>query len=364
MVVKTQKNELLKGLQLVLGVVGVKNTLPILSNVLIQTKNKELELITTNLDIGIVTTIPSDVVEEGAITVPAKKFTEIIKELPDTIITITTKKNNVMSIECESIFFKISGIPKEEFPKLPKQINKNKIEIPQKTLKEMLVKTIFAVSRDETRHVLNGILFMVGNDKISLVATDGRRLVQTTKTIELLKEINIKAIVPTKAIEELIKTTQDEGVVAVLFEENQAMFILNNTTIITRLVEGEFPNYEQAIPKQNKDKLTIQKNAILDAIRRASLLAAPDSQSVRLDIFKEKLVISKHSPNIGEAKEEIACKYTGEEFFIGFNPSYLLEGLRNITQDQLVLEFSGAEKPALARDGDEYLYVVLPMQIN
>ena len=363
MIIKTNKEDLLRGLQSIIGAVTTKNTLPILSNILLQTNEGFLELIATDLDVGIITNTTPEVVEEGAITTPAKKFIDIIKELPEATITITTKKNNTINIECENTFFKIMGIPKEEFPKLPNPITKNKIVLAQSTLKEILTMTLFAVSHDETRHVLNGILFALKDKEIKLVATDGRRLAIAKKAIDLPPGLDISAVVPIKALQEISKTVLSEGEATIFFDKNQAMFKLNNTTIISRLIEGEFPNYEQAIPKQRKDKLTIDKDKFLVAVKRASLLTTPDSQSIRLDVFKNRAVVSKRSPNIGEAKEELDCKYAGGEFFIGFNPDYLLEGLRNIKQEQLNIEFSGPEKPAVAKDGDDYLYVVLPMQI-
>ena len=363
MIIKVNKQDLLKGLQQTTGVITTKNTLPILSNILIQTREGYLELIATDLDVGIITNIAPKVVEEGAITTPAKKLTDIIKELPEAVITITTKKNNTINIECENTFFKITGIPKEEFPKLPNPTTKNKIVLAQNTLKEMLTMTFFAVSHDETRYVLNGILFALKENEIKLVATDGRRLAVVKKATDLPPGLDINAVVPAKAIQEINKAILDEGEATIFFDKNQVMFKLNNAIIISRLIEGEFPNYEQAIPKQHKDKLLIDKDRFLAAVKRASLLTTPDSQSIRLDVFKNRAVVSKHSPNIGEAKEELDCKYTGGEFFIGFNPGYLLEGLRNIKQEQLNIEFSGPEKPAVAKDGDDYLYVVLPMQI-
>ena len=363
MIIKTKKEDLVRGLQLIIGVITTKNTLPILSNTLIQTKGKYLELVATDLDVGITTSIPIEVVEEGAITVPAKKFTDIIKELPDAPITLTTKKNNMVNIECENTFFKVMGIPKEEFPKLPEQTDKNRVMLPQRILKEMLIMTFFAVSHDETRYILNGILFILNEKEIKLVATDGRRLVIIKKVVDLSKNINIKLVVPTKAIQEINRIITNEGEATITFDENQAMFVLNNSIIISRLIEGEFPNHEQAIPKQSKDKLTINKDKFLFAIKRASLITTPDSQAIRLDVAKDKVVVSKHTPNVGEAREELDCKYTGGEFFIGFNPNYLLDGLKNIKQEQLNIEFSGSEKPAVVRGGDDYLYIVLPMQI-
>ncbi|MFH0732831.1 MAG: DNA polymerase III subunit beta [Candidatus Omnitrophota bacterium] len=364
MIIKVNKQDLLGGLQRVIGVVTQKNTLPILSNILIQTKEGGfLELIATDLDIGITEAIKTEVIEDGAITIPAKKFTDIIKELPEDEVKITTKKNNTINIECKNTFFKIIGIPKEEFPKLPTHTNKNKLTIPQNTLKEMLARTVFATSRDETRYILNGILFILNNDTTTMVATDGRRLAIIKKQTPLPKGLNIKVVVPSKTIQEISKMLGTEGQATISFDENQAMFNINETRIISRLIEGEFPNYEQAIPKQYKDILTIEKEKFLLAIKRAALLTTPDSQAIRLDVFKDKVVVSKIAPNIGEAKEELGCSYVGAEFFIGFNPTYLLEGLKNIKQDELNIEFQGAEKPAMVKDQEDYLYVVLPMQI-
>lgn len=363
MIIKVKKENLVKGLQLVVGVITTKNTLPILSNILIQTKEKHLELIATDLDVGIITNIDAEIIEEGAITIPARRFADITKELPEAAITITTKKNYSVNIECENTFFKIMGIPKEEFPKLPKPIDKNKAVLPQNILKEMLTMTLFAVSHDETRYILNGILFILNKGEVKLVATDGRRLAIIKKTVDLPKDIDIKVVVPTKAIQEITKAISDEGEATLSFDDNQVMFVLNNTALISRLIEGEFPNYDQAVPKQSKDKLAIDRDKFLLAIKRASLLTTPDSQAIRLDVVRDKVVVSKHTPNIGEAREELGCKYTGGEFFIGFNPNYLLDGLKSIKQQQLDIEFSGPEKPAVVRDGDDYLYVVLPMQI-
>lgn len=363
MIIKIKKEDLMKGLQSTIGVISTKNTLPILSNILIQTKERFLELVATDLDVGIITNINPEVIEEGAITVPAKKFTEIINELPESTITITTKKNNIVNIECANTFFKIMGIPKEEFPKLPKLTEKNKIVLSQNTLKEMLIMTSFAISHDETRRILNGILFVLNNNEIKLVATDGRRLAIVKKTMDLPKELNIKAVVPAKAIQEINRIISDGGQVTISFDGNQVMFALKNTVIISRLIGGEFPNYEQATPQQYKDKLRINKDKFLTAVKRAALLTTPDSQSIRLDIFKDKTIVSKHAPDIGEAKEELDGEYMGGEFFIGFNPNYLLDGLKNIKQEQLNIEFSGPEKPAVAQDGEGYLYVLLPMQI-
>lgn len=364
MIIKIEKENLLSNLQKVIGVISNKNTLPILSNVLIQTKQGSLELVATDLDVGITTKTNVECIEDGAITLPAKKFTDIIKELPDSLITITARKNNTVSIECKNTLFKIMGIPKEEFPKLPSLTSKNKIKLQQKTLKEMIARTLFAVSHDETRYVLNGILFIIKENEIKMVATDGRRLAVVKKEVDFNKDIKIKSIIPAKTLQELQKNTTEDGDMEISFDENQALFSLNNTTIISRLIEGEFPNYEQAIPKIQKNKLRVDKNEFLTALKRASLLTTPDSQSIKIDVLKDRTIVSKHSPNMGEAREELSSKYAGGEFFIGFNPWYLIEGLKNTKEQHLDIEFSGPEKPAVVRDGNEYLYVVLPMQIT
>ena len=361
---RTEKEPLLKAIQTLQNVISVKATLPILSNFLIETQKGKIHMAATDLDVGISLNLPVEIIEEGSITVPAKRFSDIIRDLPQGQVNITVRKNNSISIEAERCFFKLMGLPKEEFPKLPKLHEKESITLNQQLLKNMLNLTFFAVSRDETRYILNGVLFVAKGKSIRLVATDGRRLALIEKGLEFPVEFKKEVIIPTKAIHELTRNLGDEGLVKITFSENQISFQFENTTIISRLIEGQFPNYEQAIPKGNKCKIVIDREKFLWAAKRVSILTSPDSQSIKLDLFKDKLIFSKNSPDMGEAKEEIDIEHKGEEFSVGFNPQYLIDALKNLKDQDVSLELTGPESPGVIRAQQDYVYIVLPMQLS
>jgi len=365
--IKVHKQDIVKSSQLTSSVITPKDTLPILSNILLDTSLKEgfLSLIATDLDVGISTQVPAEILEDGAITVSGKKFFDILKELPEEGVEISVKKNNVVSITCGQSYFKIIGIPKDEFPKLPTIDTKKSIILPQHSLKKILEKTVFAASRDETRYILNGIYINTQDGYMKFVATDGRRLVVVKEEVKNANDVNLNkgVVVPTKAAHQLYKALAVEGDAQILFGDNQIMFNLGSTTIVSRLIKGEYPNYEQAIPKEVKEKLKINKEQFLFAVKRASLLTTQDSQAIKLDVFKNKLVVSKSTANIGETKEEVLAQYNGVELAIGFNPDYLIDALKNIEDEQVSIELAGPEKPGVIRvNNDNYIYVVLPMQ--
>jgi len=361
MKIKILKSDLVKNIQNVQNVISSRSSLPILSNVLIEADKNNIKLTSTDLDIGIISILTSEIDEPGAITVPAKRFNDIVKELPDEDILINTLKNNSMSIKCGKCFFKILGLPKEDFPKLPEFNREPHIVLDQIVLKKMLSMTHFSMSHDETRYVLNGTLFIFKNNQFSMVATDGKRLSFIKKDLD--KEVQEKSIiVPSKAIYELNRILKDEGIVKITFSENQVKFELGNITVISRLIEGEFPNYEQIIPSPSKEKMIIQREEMLLGIRRAALLSTPDSQSVKIEILKDKLIISKSNPNIGEAKEDMETSYKGPEITVGFNPGYLMDVLKVIPIDELAIEISGPDKPAVLRRQD-YIYLLLPVKM-
>jgi len=360
-----EKPKLLKTLQKVQNAISAKTTLPILNNILIEASKDTLKITATDLDIGISSNISLKIDTDGAITVPAKKFIDIIKELPDDkTINITSKKNNTITVESDKIVFKIVGLPKDEFPQTPNFKNKDSISLPQEFLKNMISMTIFAVSHDETRYVLNGTLFILRNKTLKLVATDGRRLAVVEKNLPKETIIEKKVIIPTKTIQELERLLQEEGSLNISFDENQILFDLGGTTIISRLIEGEFPNYEQVIPKETKEKIKVDKKALLSATKRASIFTNSDSIAIKLDISKNKMAISKNTPYMGEVKEELGISYQGKQLSVGFNPNYIIEVLKNIETQDVKLELEDSDKPGVIRLGNEYVYVVLPMQIT
>ncbi|MFC1667106.1 DNA polymerase III subunit beta [Candidatus Omnitrophota bacterium] len=362
MKIKLLKEELVKNIQKVQNIISSKSSLPILSNVLIEAEKNTIKLTSTDLDIGVSSTLKAEVEEEGALTVPAKRFSDIIKELPDEDILISTMKNNSMTIKCGKCFFKILGLPKEDFPKLPEFEKEPHIIIEQSVLKKMLSLTSFSMSHDETRYVLNGALFLFNTNKLIIVTTDGKRLSLIKKDAGK-NALNKSIIIPSKTIYELNRSLDDQGEVNITFSENQVKFELKNIVVVSRLIEGEFPQYEQVIPAQVKEKIVVHREQFLLGVKRAALLTTQDSQSIKIDILKNKIIISKSSPNIGEAKEEIETDYRGPEITIGFNPSYLIEALKVIPKDELGIEILGSDKPAVIRIEDWYVYLVLPVQL-
>ncbi len=369
MKINTSKASLLKGIQVVQNAVSNKNTLPILSHILIEAKKQELKLTATDLEIGVSIKVEGEVIEEGAITVPAKKFSEIIKELPDQgVINITIKKGQSINIESGKSFFRLIGLQKEDFPQLPdfpahSSKNAEIVKIPQKTLKSMIQLTSFAMSHDETRYVLNGLLFSLKDKTLKLVATDGRRLAFIEKEIPETENIKKEVIVPMKTIQELNRNLADTGDVLFCFKENQLQINLDSITITSRLIEGEYPNYEQVIPKKTKEEVKINTQDLLQATRRASILTNQDSQSIKMNIIKDRIIITKNTPELGEVREEIEVDYKGGELAIGFNPVFLIDVLKNLGEDSIRFGFVDPEKPAVFKSGDSYTYIVLPMQV-
>ena len=370
MKISVSKTDLLHGIQTVQNVVSSKVNLPILTNILMETDNNQLRLVSTDLDIGISCSIPVNISEQGGITVPAKRFADIVKELPEGDVVINVKKNNTVDIECNSCRFKLMGVSRDEFPKLPEFKDKEAVHLDQDQLKEMLYLTAFAVSHEESRYILNGILFELKEGSLKLIATDGRRLAFVEQKIAKATKKEIKVIIPIKAIQELLRSLKDEGSVAVVVGENQVLFEVNNILIVSRIIEGEFPNYTQVIPKPSDKKMLVGREEFLASIRRANLLSTPDSQAIKFEVFPSrgsaasagKVVISKSTPDIGESREELSIQYQGKELIIGFNPHYLIDVLKNLKQPDISLEFTESDKPGVIRMED-YVYLVLPMRI-
>jgi DNA polymerase-3 subunit beta len=361
MKIKVLKDQLLLGIQTVQNVVSSKATLPILSNILVETKKDLLKLNATDLDIGISCEIPVEIVEEGAITIPAKRFSDIIREMPDGEIIVTVKKNNQIDIEGKNCRFKLTGLPKDEFPKFPEFKDKEVVQMDQLALKEMLRLTSFAVSHEESRYVLNGVLMEIIDGIIRLVATDGRRLAKIEKKINSTKKES-SVILPLKAVHEIIRNLKDEGTVSFTMNNNQVLFEIDGVLIATRVIEGEFPNYNQVIPKPIKSRIRMNTKELLSSIRRANLLATPDFQAIKFEVFNDKMVVSKTTPDVGESREEINIEYEGQEMVVGFNPQFLIDFLKNINEDHINIELLGMDKPAVIRMED-YLYLALPMRI-
>lgn len=369
MKIKIDKNELLRGIQIAGNIITPKNMLPILSNMLFETGKNKIKITTTDLDIGVSVNLDTEIIEPGAITIPTKRLSDVIKELPNGEVLITTKKNNIVDIQMNSCEFKLIGLPKEEFPKLPELKEKEVFEVEQLVLKQMLHLTSFAVSHEETRYVLNGLLLEVKGKTganaviMRLVGTDGRRLAVIEQELNFESKNDFKIIIPYKTVQELLRNLKEDGVAKILIGNNQVFFEIDGTVIISRLIEGDFPDYQKVIPKESCIKLKLNKESFMLVLRRANLLTTPDFQAVKFELFKNKLVVSKSTPDVGEFKEEIPIEYSGKEFMIGFNPLYLLDMLKHWKEEEFYFEFFDAEKPGVIRSA-RYVYIVQPMRLG
>src|SRR5947209_2201845 len=298
------KEKLLEGLQQVQNVVSTRTTLPILSNVLLQANGNEVYLTTTDLDVGVRGSFEAEVEKEGATTLPARRLFNIIRELPSSGIQIDVDGKNAASIRSGQSFFKILGLPEEEFPPLPKFEDAKIVTIRQKDLRDGLRKTSYAISTDETRYVLNGVLFSFKDNKLTLVATDGRRLAMVDIELEFPRSHEADIIVPTKAVTELHRLLTDDGEVKVSVGSGQIAFDLNNTLLVSKLIEGNYPNYKQVIPGEAKERVTLERETFLNCLRRVSLLASDKSNSIKLNFTKNNIDISANTPEVGEARSE------------------------------------------------------------
>jgi DNA polymerase-3 subunit beta len=362
--IKVTKEAILDGLQRVQNVVSTRTTLPILSNVLIQASSGALSLTTTDLDVGVRCRVEAEVSKEGSTTLPARKLFSILKEVAASEIEIEVDDRNAASIRCGSSFYKIMGLPEEEFPRFPESGAGKALKIEQPILRDMLKKTAYAVSNDETRYVLNGVFMGLKGDKITVVATDGRRLALMEHDIEIPKGAEAELILPTKAVNELERLLADKGDVKLWIGENQIVFELDGTTLASKLIEGTYPNFRQVIPTETKERIALERELLLSALHRASILASEKSQSVKLNFAKNTLTITATTPEVGEAKETLSINYKGKELTIAFNPQYMMDPLRNLDADEVYVELTDELSPGVIKVNAPFLYVLMPMRLS
>src|SRR5438477_1443563 len=363
------REKMINGLQAVQNIVSSRTTLPILSNVLLRGEEKSLEMTATDLDVTVSCAVEAGINKAGAFTVPVKKLFGIVRELGQPEIEIEVDEKNACKIKAGASFYKLNGLPAEEFPPLPKFSEKKKTILPQEKIKAMLRKTSFAVSTDETRYVLNGIYVSLKDHKITMVATDGRRLALTDEEVDVDPENEADFIVPTKAINELNRLLQPKGDVEIRFTENQALFNLKTddayaVVVITKLVEGNFPNYKQVIPAEAAERVALVREELLQALRRAEIMTSEKSNSVKLSFSKNNLTITANTPEVGEARESIAINYKGKDFAIAFNPGYLMDSLKALDNDEIFLELTDELSPGVIKINGPFLYVIMPMRMS
>ena len=363
------KEQIINGLQAVQNVVSTRTTLPILSNVLLRAENDRLELTATDLDVTIACGVEAKVKTTGASTVPVRKLFGIVRELNNSEIDLAVDEKNICSINSGASFYKINGLSADEFPPLPKFKEEKKVILPQETLKGMMKKTSFAISTDESRYVLNGIYLSLKDHKMTMVATDGRRLALVDEEIDVLEQSQGEFIVPAKAVNELNRLLAEKGEVEIRYAENQASFTLkdekgSSVLIITKLIEGNYPNYRQVIPAETKERIALVREEFLHALRRAEIMTSEKSNSVKLAFVKNKLEITANSPEVGEAKETLAINYKGADMAIAFNPKYMIDPLNALPNDEVFLELIDELSPGVLKINGPFLYVVMPMRLS
>ena len=358
------RDAFLDSLQQVQHVVSTRTTLPILSNVLIEASGGNLRLTTTDLDVGVSGTVDAEVSKEGSTTMPVKRLVSIIRELPDAEVEVAVDAKDVASITCGPSFFKIIGLAHGEFPPLPDFKEAKEYKIPQGLLRESLKKTSYAISNDETRYVLNGIFTAFKEGKLTLVATDGRRLAMVENDLEFPASHETDFIIPTKAVQELQRLLGDEGDAIARLSDNQIVFEVGSSVIVSKLIEGNYPNYRQVIPGEAKETLKLGREALLETARRVSLLSSEKSNSVKLVVGDGGIDVTANSPDIGEAKESMSVNYGGKEIAIAFNPEFLMAPLRNLEDEEIQLDLIDEMSPGVLRASGSFLYVLMPMRVT
>jgi DNA polymerase-3 subunit beta len=360
---------MINGLQAVQNVVSTRTTLPILSIVLLRAEGDRLEFTATDLDVTIASGVEAKVKKPGATTVPVKKLFGIVRELSNAELDIEVDEKNTCSIRSGASFYRINGLNADEFPPLPKFKEDKKVVLPQETVKGMMRKTSFAISTDESRYVLNGIFISLKDHKMTMVATDGRRLALVDEEVDVNEASQGEFIVPAKAVNELNRLLQDKGEVEIRYADNQASFTLkdekgSSVLIITKLIEGNYPNYRQVIPSEVKERVSLIREEFLHALRRAEIMTSEKSNSVKLTFGKNNLAITANSPEVGEARESLAINYKGKEMAIAFNPKYMIDPLNALSNDEVFIELIDELSPGVIKINGPFLYVVMPMRLS
>lgn len=388
MKVSIEKDELLKGIQAVIDIVPSKTALPVLSNILIDASNGQgVCLSATDLDISITCKLSATIEDAGSTTVPARKFSEIVRELPEESLSLIAEEGRVMLQRQSGAegTYALMSVPADDFPELPTEIDGTEIafadgkeDMPDSnTLNEMVFKTNFAVSRDETRPVLNGVLWQVGDGRMTMVATDGHRLVKYSRIQQGLPENNTEAIVPPRALNHVVKLMNGGiSLQKAQFGQSHVLFSLGDEDdgeaiqIFSRVIEGPYIGYEQVIPQNNGKRLRVSNSHLLPAVRRVSILASTQTHQLRFAIKKNELELSATSQEIGgEAREHLDVDYDAEEMVIGYNSTYLQDVLRRITCDEVLFELDSAVAAGIIRpgeqlEGEDYLCLLMPLRLN
>ena len=366
-----RKSDLLRELQLFQGIVERKNTIPILANVLIEAVGDEVKLLATDLEVGLRSRCTAAVAKGGSLTLPAKKLYEIIKALPETDVRIEEDRSGV-KVAADRFDSRMQTLPREDFPTLPESTGTYSATLPREVLKQMVAKTQFAITGEDTRYYLNGALFILRPDSMSLVSTDGHRLALITVPRTTGKkgkgEDEVRVILPRKTLLEIARLLADaDGDIQYERGENHLFFDIGGRLLISRMIDGQFPAFERVIPKANDKRVEFDRDRLTSAVKRVALLSNERSRAVKFQIDKGKVEIASSSPEFGEAKEVLIVDYAAAPVTICFNAQYVLDFLAVVETDSVSLEFkdemSQAVMKPIGADGYEYTYVIMLMRV-
>lgn len=362
------REKLQEGLAAVTPAVPGKTTLPVLANILLETTDKGLRIAGTDLDIAVSTEVSAEIEQPGAVTVPAKKLSEIARELPPASVKINSAGEQRITLDCGRSHFRLLGLPRDDFPSFPTVKFDEKWKIRSGDLQKLIAHTAFAVSTEESRPILNGVLWELRAEQMRMVATNGHRLAKMEVPVRSGGESSEDMIMPPKALEQVRRLFPADEELEVGRGENHIGFRSPFTSVYTRLIEGPYPNYDQVIPRDNDRTAVIDRVAFTGALKRMSVIASEQTHRIRLSFNAGMLKFSVQTPDLGEAQDELAVQFTGDPLEIGFNASYLLEILRYMPTDEIKLTFKGAERAATVEpegwdDPATYLCLVMPLRL-
>ncbi len=362
------REKLHEGLQAVAASVPSKTTLPVLANILVEASKDGLKLSGTDLDISVSTTIPASVDQEGATTLPARKLVEIVKELPNAAIRMTSSGEQRATIECGKSKFKLLGLSRDEFPAFPTVKFEGGWKVAAKDLQKLIGHVAFAASTEESRPILNGVLWELRSDRMRMVATNGHRLARMDVPTTGQGGGQADLIIPPKALEQIRRLFGGDEEIEIGKSDNHLGFRSTTTQVYTRLIEGPYPNYEQVIPRENDKSLTADKSALAAALRRMSIVASDQTHRIRMAFTNGACKLSVQTPDLGEAQEELSVAYEGDSLEIGFNAAYMLEILKYMPTDEVRMTFKAPERAATCEpvgwdDPASFMTLVMPLRL-
>ncbi|RRJ95206.1 DNA polymerase III subunit beta [Opitutaceae bacterium TAV4] len=371
---KINRDHFSNGLAQVLNVVGSKATMPILSNVLIEAEKDYISLTTTNLDLGIRCKIKAEVKEPGSVTLPVKRLATIVRELPSVDVAFDGAANHQVKLTSGGSTFKIMGIGKDEFPPLPEFGDDRSFNLSQEELTTMLKSVSYAQSTDETRYILNGVYFNFRDAKLTLVATDGRRLALTSKEMEIPEESAGAIILPAKTVGELLRMLGKGAKIKIAFNDRRASFeistegedtgLVDSIYLYSKVVEGNYPNYQQVIPKETHQRIKLERELFAECVHRAALVCSDKSNQVRIKLSTNLLEITAQSPDFGEAHESMAIAYSGPDLQVAFNPAFVMDPLKALTKDEVFFELKDEVSPGVFKTLESFICVIMPVRLG